>query len=454
MDYLPLFVSLEGRSCLVVGAGAVARRKLEWLVRVGADVEIVSRAVAKQTAAYAAAHRVNVIERDFTDEDVQGRFLVIAATDDADVNRRIFAACEAQTVFVNTVDDPAFCSVVFPSIVDRDPVLVAIGTGGRSPTLARLVRGWIERRLPAGLGLLAEWADSWRDRVKIALPSVDARRAFWESTLEGAIAESVYRGERSAADRAMTERLARPDAQSGFVSLVGGGPGDPDLLTLQALRCLEQADVIYYDNLVSEAVLDRARREAVRIYVGKRRAEHTATQEEINAMLVAAARDGQRVVRLKGGDPTIFSRGGEELIALAAHGIDHEIVPGITAAVGCAAYAGFPLTHRDCAQSVRFVTGHRASDRTNLDWPELAKPDQTLVIYMGLGGLEEICRQLMAHGMDPGTPAALVVRGTLPDQDVIVSTVADLAPAVRARNVKGPTTVIVGPVVALRSAPA
>ena len=452
MEYLPLFVSLQGRSCLVVGAGSVALRKLEWLVEAGAEVFLVAKEIAAATEQFAAEHDVTLAERDFEANDVEGRYLVVAATNDSDVNRSIYNACEANAVLINTVDDAALCTAIFPSIVNRDPVLVAVGTGGRSPTLARLVRGWIERRLPARLGALADWAGDWRTRVADALPSIDARRTFWESTLESSIAEAVYRGEIDAADREMIERLEQQEVTAGFVSLVGAGPGDPELLTIKALRCLETADVIYYDNLVSDAVLDLARREAERIYVGKKRADHTATQDEINTMLVDAALAGQRVVRLKGGDPSIFSRGGEELQALAARGIPYEIVPGITAAMGCAAYAGIPLTHRDCAQSVRFITGHRASDRTNLDWPELAKPDQTLVIYMGLGGLENICEQLIANGMDPLTPAALIVRGTLPEMEVVEAPVSELAEAVRQHAIKGPTTIIIGRVVGLRSA--
>ena len=454
MEYLPLFVSLKGRSCLVVGAGSVALRKLEWLVETGAEVSLVAREIPAATEQFATQHGVTLSERDFQPSDVESRYLVVAATDDATVNRAVYAACEANAVLVNTVDDAALSSAIFPSIVNRDPVLVAIGTGGRSPTLARLVRGWMERRLPARLGALADWAGDWRARVKAALPSIAARRAFWESTLESSIAEAVYRGEIDAADRQIADRLEQNQASEGlvgFVSLVGAGPGDPELLTIKALRCLEQADVVYYDNLVSDAVLDLARREAQRIYVGKKKADHTATQDEINTMLVDSALAGKRIVRLKGGDPSIFSRGGEELETLAAHGIAHEIVPGITAAMGCAAYAGIPLTHRDLAQSVRFVTGHRASDRTNLDWPELAKPDQTLVIYMGLGGLESICEQLIANGMDPATPAALIVRGTLPDMEVVQAPVSELAGVVREHAIKGPTTIIIGWVVSLRA---
>ena len=434
----------------MVGAGSVALRKLEWLVEAGADVLVVARKVSAAMEQFASEHGVVCAERAFEVGDVSGRYLVVAATSDAAVNRGIYDACEANAVLINTVDDAALCTALFPSIIDRDPVLVAIGTGGRSPTLARLVRGWIERRLPARLGALADWAGGWRARVADALPSIDARRTFWESTLESSIAEAVYRGEIDAADRDTAKRLEQHEVPAGFVSLVGAGPGDPELLTIKALRCLETADVIYYDNLVSDAVLDLARREAQRIYVGKKKADHTATQNEINTMLIDAALEGKRVVRLKGGDPSIFSRGGEELEALAARGIAYEIVPGITAAMGCAAYAGIPLTHRDFAQSVRFVTGHRSSDRTNLDWPELAKPDQTLVIYMGLGGLENICEHLIANGMDPSTPAALIVRGTLPDMEVVEAPVTDLAAAVREHAIKGPTTIIIGKVVSLR----
>ena len=451
MNYLPLYLQLAEQSVLLVGGGAVARRKLASLLEAGARVVVIAREMDPATLRDARAGGARVEVRDFAAADVAGRAVVVAATDDDKTNRHIAAACRAANVLVNVVDQPALCTAIFPAVVNRDPVLVAVSSGGTSPVLARLVRGWLERRLPARLGNLAQLAEGLRDVVKAQLPDVSARRRFWESVLEGPIAALVYRGEQDAAKEALEQALASStEVPKGRVALVGAGPGDPDLLTLRGLRCLEQADVVFYDNLVDERVLNLARRDAERIYVGKRRDFHAVRQEEINRLLVEHANRGRVVVRLKGGDPFIFGRGGEEIDSLAEEGIAFEVVPGITAALGCASYAGIPLTHRDCAQSVRFVTGHRQGDRVNLDWPELAKPDQTLVIYMGLVGLEEICRQLIRHGMSPEMPAALVARGTLDDQQVVVAPIEGLAAAVTRAAVKGPTTVIVGQVVGLR----
>jgi uroporphyrin-III C-methyltransferase/precorrin-2 dehydrogenase/sirohydrochlorin ferrochelatase len=367
------------------------------------------------------------------------------------VNRAVHVAAIERGVLVNTVDDAALSSAIFPAIVDRNPVVVAVSTGGRSPTLARRVRALLEARLPAGLGNAAATLARWRGRVRATIPDDRARRRFWDELLDGPAANVMYDGHDGRADELIGARLSRwSDPMVGFVSLVGAGPGDPGLLTLKALQCLERADVVFYDNLVSANILTLARRDARRVYVGKRRAFHAVRQESINAMLVDAARAGDRVVRLKGGDPFIFGRGGEEIETLAEQGVPFEVVPGVTAALGCASYANIPLTHRDWAHSVRFVTGHSSGDRINLDWPVLAKPDQTLVIYMGLRDLAEICQELVAHGMDPTTPAALIARGTLPDQLVIEARVDSLAQAVSAQDVHGPTTVIIGRVVALR----
>ena len=354
-------------------------------------------------------------------------------------------------VLVNTVDDAALSSVIFGSIVRRDPVIVAVSTGGRSPTLARRVRSLIEARLPTGLGKAADAFGRWRSRVARAIPDVASRRRFWDDVLDGPASQAMYQGNADLTDVLIEERLQRWEQQAlGFVSLVGAGPGDPDLLTLKALQCLERADVIFYDNLVSVDIVAMARRDARRVYVGKRRAFHAVRQESINQMLIEAARAGERVVRLKGGDPFVFGRGGEEIETLAEEGVPFEVVPGITAALGCASYANIPLTHRDWAHSVRFVTGNLTGDRVNLDWPDLAKSDQTLVVYMGLRGLAEICAELIAHGIDPEMPAALIGRGTLPDQQVIEAPLQALSSTVASADVHGPTIVIIGRVVALR----
>jgi uroporphyrin-III C-methyltransferase / precorrin-2 dehydrogenase / sirohydrochlorin ferrochelatase len=449
MDYLPLFVKLASRRCVVVGGGEVARRKIEWLLAAGARVSVIAPVIDPRVRELLGT-RGELIERTFAAADVTGAVLVVAATNDAAVNRDVAASAERAGILVNAVDDAIASSAIFPSIVDRDPVVVAISSGGRSPTLARRVRSLIEARLPPRIGALAELLLTWRPRVAAQVPA-DGRRQFWEAVLDGAIPEAVYAGDSELAERLFDVALQTSAAPAvGFVSLVGAGPGAADLLTLKALRCIERADVLLYDNLVSNEVLSMSRRDARRVYVGKRRAFPSIRQESINAMLVEFARDGARVVRLKGGDPFIFGRGGEEIETLAARGVPFEVVPGITAALGCASCANIPLTHRDWAHSVRFVAGNLSGDRINLDWPELAKPDQTLVIYMGLQGLADISRELIRHGMSPDMPAALIARGTLADQRIVEAPLAQLATRVTAADIHGPTIVIIGRVVALR----
>jgi len=453
MDYLPLFVDLRDRPCLLVGGGEVAGRKLELLLAAGARVEIVAPWLGPHTRSLVETHAVRVHERRFEADDVQGRFLIIAATDDPAVNRQVFALGSALHTIVNSVDQPEISSAIFPAIVDRSPVIVAISTGGGSPTLARTVRGWLEARLPARLGALAAFIRDRRGEAKRRLDSVPARQRLWEAFIASDAPERVYQGDEAAADATFRALLdAPPSTARGTVALLGAGPGDPELLTLKALRLLQTADVVLYDNLVDRRILDYARRDAERIYVGKRRRDHGIGQAGIHEVLVEQARAGRNVVRLKGGDPFIFGRGGEEIEALAEAGFDCIVVPGITAALGAASYAGIPLTHRELAQSVRFVTGHRVEDRINLDWPELAKPGQTLVIYMGRGGLKEILAELVAHGMAPEMPVALVANATLENQRVVQGTVADLADRVAESSVTGPTITIVGEVVGLRQA--
>ncbi len=355
MDYLPLFLELRGRPCLLVGGGEIAQRKLDLLLLAGAEVEIVAPALADGTRALVAAHGLTVHPRTFAPDDVKGRYLVVAATDDPVVNASVFEAGNAAHTLVNSVDQPEISSAIFPAIVDRSPVQIAISTGGSSPTLARVVRGWIEARLPSGLGTLAGFIRDRRDAVKSALGTVSERQRFWERVIGGSIAERVYRGDTEQAEAQFQAELAGRDA--GFVALIGAGPGDPELLTLKALRLLQSADVVLYDNLVNRDILDYARRDAELIYVGKKWRAASTRQENINALLVEQALAGKSVARLKGGDPFIFGRGGEEIESLLAAGIDCIVVPGITAALGAAAYTGIPLTHRDAAQSVRFVTG-------------------------------------------------------------------------------------------------
>jgi uroporphyrin-III C-methyltransferase/precorrin-2 dehydrogenase/sirohydrochlorin ferrochelatase len=337
-------------------------------------------------------------------------------------------------------------------MVDRSPIQIAISSGGVAPVLARRLRAWLEAAIPPAHGRLAQLAARFRDQVKARFAHVDARRRFWERVLEGRVADLVYAGREDDAARALAEELAAADENAagvGDVALVGAGPGDPDLLTFRALRLMQQADVVLYDRLVSAPVLDLCRRDAERVFVGKRRSAHHLTQDRINEELIRLARAGKRVVRLKGGDPFIFGRGGEEIGELMEAGIPFQVVPGITAASGCAAYAGIPLTHRDCAQSVQFVTGHLRDGTVALDWPALARAQQTVVVYMGLAGVRTLCAQLVAHGRGPDTPAALVQQGTLPSQRLYVGTLASLPDLVECHDVQAPTLIIVGEVVRL-----
>ncbi len=450
MDTLPLFLHLDDQRCVVVGGGAVAARKVETLVRAGARLTVVAPDIDPAIAALAEAGAIGVERRRFADDDVRDALLVVAATGHREVNRAVHAACRTRGVLINTVDDPALCTASFPSIVDRSPVTVAVSTGGAAPAFARHLRERLEAFLPSGLGRLATFLGGRRADINEAVADGHARRRLWDRILDGPIPGLVQTGAEDAAEKVLDRLVHDPGAATGFVSLVGAGPGDPDLLTIKALRVLQRADLVYYDNLVSDGVLDRCRRDAERIYVGKRRAYRGRRQAEINELLVTAARDGHRVVRLKGGDPFVFGRGGEEIETLREQGIPFEVVPGITAALGCAAYAGIPLTHRDWAQSVRFVTGHVSGGEVNLDWPELSKAGQTLVVYMGLAGLSELTARLVEHGMDGRTPAATIARGTLPDQQVVAADVATLARAVERARLPGPTTTIIGRVVGLR----
>lgn len=448
MDYLPLFVDLRDKDCLVVGGGSVARRKIELLLRAGARVTVVAPECGKAVRERAGAGRVELKLRRYAQGDTAGCALVIAATGDPAVNGQVFEDCRTAGILVNTVDCPELSSAIFPGIVDRDPVLVAVSTGGRSPTLARVVRGWLEVRLPPGLGRLAEFAAARRELVKSRIKPV-SRRAFWERVINGATGEMVLSDDVAGAEQQFARELQEPGEPAGLVALVGAGPGDPELITVRGLRLLQQADTILYDNLVNERIVDYARRDAERIYVGKRRQFAGVRQDAINAMLLEHAAAGKCVVRLKGGDPFIFGRGGEEIETLASRGIDCVVVPGITAALGAASYAGIPLTHRDLAQSVRFVTGHRVHDEVNLNWPDLIDPTQTLVIYMGLLGLKQICAKLIDNGLPPDTPALMIERATLPDHREIAAPVRKLADAVAKSDVRGPTIVIIGEVVRL-----
>jgi uroporphyrin-III C-methyltransferase/precorrin-2 dehydrogenase/sirohydrochlorin ferrochelatase len=458
MDYLPIFLDLRGRQCLLVGGGEVAARKTDLLLQAGADVVAVAPALGQTMQALADARRIAYRAGEFQESDLDGAQLVIAASDDRSVNARAAALADGRGVPVNVVDDPALCRFIVPAIVDRSPVVAAISTGGTSPVLARLIRGRLEALIPAAFGRLAALAGAFREQVKAHISDGRQRRMFWERVLSGPIAEMIYAGRDADAREALAKALDTVDGSgdiaasgtTGEVYLVGAGPGDPDMLTFRALRLMQQADVVVHDRLVSHRVLDLTRRDAPRIYAGKKRSDHALPQESINALLVRLAREGKRVLRLKGGDPFIFGRGGEEIETLAAEGIPFQVVPGITAAAGCAAYAGIPLTHRDHAQSCVFVTGHLKDGTVALDWKHLIQPRQTIVIYMGLVGLPVICRELIGHGMAADTPAALVEQGTTEDQRVFAATLATLSETVAQADVRAPTLIIIGSVVRLR----
>jgi uroporphyrin-III C-methyltransferase/precorrin-2 dehydrogenase/sirohydrochlorin ferrochelatase len=452
LQFLPVFFDVRKRKAVIIGGGEVAARKVSLLVRAGAKVVVQAPELTQVLADLVDDGSVSFRAGKFDPSVLQDAALVVAATDDEEVNRQVHEAAVARQLPVNVVDRPELCSFIFPAIIDRSPVVIAVSSSGASPVLARLIRAKIETLIPSSFGMLAKLVAAFREKVKQRIRQPSRRRVFWEEVLQGPIAELVFSGQDESARRALDEKLTdegsgRP--MTGEVYLVGGGPGDPDLLTFRALRLMQQADVVVYDRLVSAEVLDLVRRDALRIYAGKERDHHVLPQETINQLLVRLAREGKRVVRLKGGDPFIFGRGGEEIETLVAEGVPFQVVPGITAAAGCAAYAGIPLTHRDYAQSVVFVTGHLKDGTVDLNWPALIQPEQTVVFYMGLQGLSIICRELIRNGMAATMPAALVQQGTTRQQRVLTGTLETLPGLVERSNVRAPTLVIVGDVVRL-----
>ena len=453
MEQLPVFLNLLGWRCLVVGAGRVGSGKAEVLLAAGARVRMVAPAVGERAAQLARETGLEIRTGCFEDSDLDGCRLVVAASDDRTLNRRIVGLAEARGILANSASEARIGHFSMPAIVDRSPVLAAVSTGGASPSLARYVRARLETLIPRSFGRLAEFARASRPEVNARLHRISDRRAFWDRVFEGPIAELVFAGRLDAARaalRALLESEGGAPAATGEVYLVGAGPGDPDLLTFRAMRLMQQADVVVYDRLVSAGVLTLARRDAEKIYAGKRRAEHALGQPSINRLLVRLAREGRRVLRLKGGDPFTFGRGGEEIATLAEEGIPFQVVPGVTAASGCAAYAGIPLTHREHAHACIFVTGNREQGRVVLDWEAVARPDQTVVVYMGLESLREICEGLVRHGLRAATPAALVEQGTTESQRVIEGTLDILAGRVEGAGARTPALLIVGEVVRLR----
>lgn len=451
MENYPIFINLRDQACLVVGGGGVALRKIRLMHAAGANITVVAPEISnqlKEEFGSSIFHHAKLFEA----SDIGDYRLITAATNDSNINMQVSALAQAKNIPVNVVDKPELCSFITPSIIDRSPVVIAISTGGSAPVLARMLRSKLESFIPAGYGELATAMQSIRNDVKRRINSEQSRKQFWEKIVAGPIAEKFFSGRSKEAQLDMQQLLDAPntDQAIGEVWLVGAGPGDPDLLTFRALRLMQNADVVLYDRLVSDSILNLCRRDAERIYVGKKRADHSVPQEQINQLLVDLASKGNKVLRLKGGDPFIFGRGGEEIDLLAQSNIRFQIVPGITAASGCATYAGIPLTHRDHAQSCLFVTGHLKNGTVDLNWEQLSIPKQTVVVYMGLIGLPTICEQLQKHGVDKHTPIALIERGTTPQQRVFTGTLDNICKVINESEVHAPTLIIIGSVVELR----
>ncbi len=452
MNYFPAFFDLRDRPALIVGGGEAAARRLRLLRKAGARVTVVAPRVGAEIASALADGMVNLRQRGFVAGDTNGQTAVFAATGLAEVDARVAEAARAAGVPVNVAARAELSSFVVPAIVERDPVVIGISTGGAAPILASRLREAIERLLPARVGRLADFADSFRSAVKATVPGATARVRFWDRFFAGPVADQVLAGNETGARERMLTLVNGRGAGApprGGGAIVGAGPGDPDLLTLRALRLIQRADVVIYDKLVGPGVLDLARRDAERIYVGKSRGDHSKEQAEINALLAEQALAGRRVVRLKGGDPFIFGRGGEEADYLRQRGISVELVPGITAALGCAAAVGIPLTHRDHAQAVTLVTGQGKDGEPELDWGTLARLDQTLAIYMGVGAAARIAARLIEHGLDPATPVAVIENGTLPNQRAVYGRLSGLGWLVRQSGIAGPALIVIGRVAAL-----
>ena len=451
MDIFPISLKLQQQPCLIVGGGHIAYRKAVLLHKAGAVIHVIAPDIDANLLQLVEESQGQYIQALYPAQmQLNDYRLVIAATDDYAVNTQVFEDCEALKILVNSVDDPPHCRFMVPAIVDRSPLVISVASNGTSPVLSRQIRTQLETSIPHGMGKLAEFSGKWRAAVKAKISNPDERRVFWEDLYASPLKEQVFHDNLTEADRLIEQALLEWKTPKGEVYLVGAGPGDPELLTLKALRLMQQADVVIYDRLVSPAIMELCRRDATKIYVGKARSNHAVPQEGINALLVEYASKGQRVCRLKGGDPFIFGRGGEEIQELFAAGVPFQVVPGITAASGCSAYAGIPLTHRDYAQSVRFLTGHLKEGSPELPWDELVYQNQTLVLYMGLVGLEKICEKLIEHGQRPDMPVALISKGTTPEQKVVVGTLADIASKVEENHIQAPTLTIIGDVVSLR----
>ena len=451
MDHLPIFINVRQNPCLVIGGGDIALRKINLLIKAQAKVDCLSPLFCEGITNLSQNGDVNLIQKRFESDDIKDYAIIIASTDDSSVNALISKSAKEARIPVNVVDSPELSSFIMPSIVDRSPVIIAVSSSGRAPVLARIIRAKLETVIPSAYGVLAEIAGEYRQKVKDRFSKIKDRRAFWESIFSGVIAEKVFSGRINEAKDDIEKQLKQASQMElGEVYLVGAGPGDPDLLTFKALRLIQQADVVLYDRLVSKGVMELVRRDSELIYVGKKGGSQESTRQiDINDQLVELAKSGKRVCRLKGGDPFIFGRGGEEIESLSEHGIPFQVVPGITAASGCSSYAGIPLTHRDYSQSCRFVTAHLKNGTTNLPWDEFVIDQQTIVFYMALSGANYICQKLMEYGMDKDMPIAIIEKGTMPEQKVYISSLTKLPDLLATEDIHAPTLMIVGEVVKL-----
>jgi uroporphyrin-III C-methyltransferase/precorrin-2 dehydrogenase/sirohydrochlorin ferrochelatase len=451
MDHLPIFINVRQNPCLVIGGGDIALRKINLLIKAQAKVDCLSPLFCEGITNLSQSGDVNLIQKRFESDDIKDYAIIIASTDDSSVNALISKSAKKARIPVNVVDSPELSSFIMPSIVDRSPVIIAVSSAGKAPVLSRMIRAKLETVIPSAYGVLAEIAGEYRQKVKDRFSKIKDRRAFWEFIFSGVIAEKVFSGRINEAKDDIDKQLKRAsEIELGEVYLVGAGPGDPDLLTFKALRLIQQADVVLYDRLVSKGVMELVRRDSELIYVGKKGGSQESTRQiDINDQLVELAKSGKRVCRLKGGDPFIFGRGGEEIESLSEHGIPFQVVPGITAASGCSSYAGIPLTHRDYSQSCRFVTAHLKNGTTNLPWDEFVIDQQTIVFYMALSGANYICQKLMEHGMDKDMPIAIIEKGTMPEQKVYISSLTKLPDLLATEDIHAPTLMIVGEVVKL-----
>ncbi len=451
VQYLPIFTKLDNKPVLVVGGGEVALRKCRAFLKARASVTLVAPWFCDELKEHAHNNEVTLIDAYFDESHLDGKMLVIAATDRDDVNNNVFELANARNVFVNVVDDQPKCTFIFPSIVDRDPITIAISSAGTAPVLARRLREKLETLIPHHIGPLATLVGGFRDKVKKRFKHFSDRRQFWEGVFDSSVVSKVQTGDTQAAQQQLEQMLDAKAEPEGEVYVVGAGPGDPELLTLKALQLMQQADVVVYDFLVSDEIMELVRRDADLICVGKRLGDHSVVQDDTNQMLVDLAKQGKKVCRIKGGDPFIYGRGGEEVQVLAANNVNYQIVPGITAAAGCSAYAGIPLTHRDHAQAIQFVTGHCKKDGQELDWQSLAKANQTLAIYMGVIKSPHIQSELLKHGRKADTPVAIIENGTRKNQRVVTGQLGELADLIERNSIISPALLIIGEVAALHS---